>query len=219
MTRVALGLLLGTAAACGSARMREEIPISLATIVEPEVAIVPAADTATVVLVADGFPDPLQAFTVITDAGQYLAQLRPHSYAVAAVRPGPLGVYGGHPELGYPEWCGGVRGEVAAGNVYVIRLGGILGMVALTAVNSAAEPVESIATTLSYYARYDGPNVGGQRATDRAMNGYWKACFAAADDNMAQARGSELGQIDSYSRGLMLTQLSGYPSLTIPQPL
>lgn len=218
MTRVALGLLLGTAAACGSARMREEIPISLATMIEPEAAIVPAADTATIVLVADGFPDPLQAFTVITGAGQYLAQLRPHSYAVATVPPGPLGVYGGHPELGYPEWCGGVRGEVAAGKVYVVRLGGLLGMVGVTAVDPAAEPAESIATTLSYYARYDGPNIAGQRATDGAMSGYWKACFAAADDSMAQARGSELGQIDSYSRGLALTSVSGYPSLTIPQP-
>ena len=216
--RVALGLLLGAATACGSARMREEVPISLATMVEPASAIIPAADTATVVLVADGFPDPLQAFTVITGAGQYLAQLRPHSYAVAAVRPGPLGVYGGHPELGYPEWCGGVRGEVAAGKVYVVRVGGLLGMVGVTAVDSAAEPEESIATTLSYYARYDGPNVAGQQATDRAMNGYWKDCFATADDNLDRARGSELGQIDTYSRELALRHLSGYSSLTIPQP-
>jgi len=203
---------------CGAARMQMEVPVTLSELVDPETTISSAQESATIVVFYDGFPDPaLQAVTLVTESGQFLGQLRPHSYTVAQVPPGRIGVYGGRPEMGYSEWCGGIRGEVSAGKVYVIRVGGVLGMVGVSAVDSEHATATALGMQLSYYSRYGGSTEAGQRAIEKKMTSYWQPCFKHALAKHDQAEQTAFGQIDSTQRAMHLQRGYGYRVITLPE--
>jgi hypothetical protein len=205
---------------CGAAKVSKEVPLSLATQLEPQRSISAGPESAAVVFVYDGFPIPsLQAMTVVGESGQFLAQIRPHSYAVAQVRPGYVGFYAGRPELGYHEWCHGLRGEVAAGKVYVFAVGSSFGSGSLEVEQAPRFPPEKMGSYLSLFSQLGPDTARGQAETNRVEADFWKPCMDAQGDQEAMLAKSGLEHIENFRGAFAVRPEDGYDSpLAVPEP-
>lgn len=194
--------------------------MTLATQVEPQLTISAQPDSAAVVFVYDGFPTPsFQAMTVVSESGQFLAQVRPHSYAVAQVKAGHVGFYAGRPELGYHEWCHGLRGEVAAGKVYVFSIGSMFGTGSLAAEHAPRFPAEKMGAYLSLFSQLGPDPTRAQAETDRVAADFWKPCVEAQADQEADLAKSGLEHMENFQGAFRVKPEDGYDSpLAVPEP-
>jgi hypothetical protein len=178
-----------------------DVAPSFVSVDEPLTEIVPSANAATLVIFGSPTwgPETQQAVTFVLKDGTAVGQVPRYGWIAARVRPGPQTLIAGIPETGNVRPCELIRGNFAAGRIYVFNHQPFFQVL------PDARPQRWL--SLMSHLRVD--QTAGQARVEEYWKDFWESCIdkVVAEHDKYEATGARLVDIGA-----------GVTELKIPPP-